>query len=73
MAVETNTVAGVGDVTIDLTGDLVAKQSGGPAGAYHFEDDNGPVNVSVAGVGNGQVYAPRAKTEVDAIVTAFNA
>ena len=73
MAIETNTVAGVGDVTIDLTGNLVAVQSGGPAGAYHFEDDNGPVDVAIAGVGGGQVFAARAKTEVDAIVTAFNA
>jgi hypothetical protein len=74
-------VPNVGEVTIeDTTGDLVAVQSGGPAGAWHIEDDNGPVNValksepaSAGSASRGTVWASRAKADVDAVVAAFNA
>jgi len=73
MAVETHAVAGVGTVTADVTGPVTVVQSGGPAGAYHLEDANGYVNVTLAGVGEGQVWAARAKADADAVAAAFNA
>lgn len=73
MAVETHTIAGIGEVTIDFTGTLVKKQTGGPAGAFHLEDDNGPVNVNITGVGNGQVFSALNSAALDTLVTTFNA
>lgn len=73
MAVETHVVAGVGTVTADVTGTVRVVQSGGPHGAYHFEDTTGEVEVTIVGVGRNQVFAPRAKADADAIAAAFNA
>ena len=73
MAIKNKVVAGVGTVTADVTGTVKAVQTGGPSGAYHFEDANGPVNLTIAGIGRGQVFAPRALADVEAIVAALNA
>jgi hypothetical protein len=73
MAIETHTVVGVGTVTADVTGTVRAVQSGGPAGAYHLVDDNGEVNLSIEGVGRGQVFAALAAGDAQAVAAAFNA
>lgn len=73
MALETNVVAGVGTVTIDLVGILKAVQDGGVTGAWMLEDDNGLVKCDIAEIGSNVVFSHIAKDQVDAIVTAFNA
>lgn len=72
MAIETQTISGFGDVTADVTGTVVAVQTGGPAGAWSFKDGNGPMEVTGPS-GKNIVFAAHDKATVDAIVTAFNA